>query len=50
MIIDYAKLQIIASEHLYPLVFATISGAHLFGKSDGQIELAGKAKRQSRFK
>jgi hypothetical protein len=29
--IDYAPLRAEAALHLYPLLFATISGAHLYG-------------------
>ena len=29
--IDYKKLQLQVDDHPYPLVFATISGAHLYG-------------------
>lgn len=41
--IDYQKLRTIASQHPYPLVFATISGAHLYGfpSADSDFDLRG---------
>jgi uncharacterized protein len=41
--IDYEKLKIIAAEHPFPLVFATISGAHLYGfpSADSDFDLRG---------
>lgn len=43
MMINYEKLQTIASQHPYPLVFATISGAHLYGfpSADSDFDLRG---------
>jgi uncharacterized protein len=42
-LIDYAKLQTIAAEHPFPLVFATVSGAHLYGfpSADSDYDLRG---------
>jgi predicted nucleotidyltransferase len=42
-LIDYAKLQTIAAEHPHPLVFATVSGAHLYGfpSADSDYDLRG---------
>ena len=42
-IINYEKLKTIASEHPFPLVFATISGAHLYGfpSPDSDYDLRG---------
>lgn len=41
--IDYQKLETIAGEHPFPLIFATISGAHLYGfpSSDSDFDLRG---------
>ena len=41
--IDYSKLQRQVDEHPYPLVFATISGAHLYGfpSADSDFDLRG---------
>ncbi len=41
--INYEKLKIIATQHPYPLVFATISGAHLYGfpSADSDFDLRG---------
>lgn len=41
--INYEKLETIASQHPYPLVFATISGAHLYGfpSADSDLDLRG---------
>ncbi len=41
--LDYKKLKKIASEHSYPLVFATVSGAHLYGfpSADSDFDLRG---------
>lgn len=41
--IDYEKLKLIATQHPYPLVFATISGAHLYGfpSADSDFDLRG---------
>src|SRR3954467_195246 len=41
--IDYAKLQRQVDAHPYPLVFATISGAHLYGfpSADSDFDLRG---------
>lgn len=41
--INYEKLENIASQHPYPLVFATISGAHLYGfpSEDSDFDLRG---------
>lgn len=43
MLIDYDKLQTIASQHPYSLIFATISGAHLYGfpSADSDFDLRG---------
>ena len=43
MMIDYEKLGIIASQHPFPLLFATISGAHLYGfpSADSDFDLRG---------
>jgi uncharacterized protein len=40
---NYEKLQAIASEHPYPLLFATVSGAHLYGfpSPDSDYDLRG---------
>jgi predicted nucleotidyltransferase len=42
-IINYEKLQAIASEHPFSLIFATISGAHLYGfpSPDSDYDLRG---------
>lgn len=42
-IINYEKLKNIASQHPYPLLFATISGAHLYGfpSADSDFDLRG---------
>ncbi|MBX3411737.1 MAG: nucleotidyltransferase domain-containing protein [Pirellulales bacterium] len=42
-VIDYAKLQRQVDAHPYPLVFATISGAHLYGfpSPDSDVDLRG---------
>lgn len=42
-IINYEKLKIIASQHPFPLIFATISGAHLYGfpSGDSDFDLRG---------
>ena len=41
--IDWRKAQKIASEHPFPLVFATVSGAHLYGfpSADSDYDLRG---------
>lgn len=41
--INYQKLKAIASQHPYPLIFATISGAHLYGfpSADSDFDLRG---------
>jgi uncharacterized protein len=41
--IDYQKLKTIASQHPFPLLFATISGAHLYGfpSADSDFDLRG---------
>ena len=41
--IDWRKDQKIASEHPFPLVFATVSGAHLYGfpSADSDYDLRG---------
>lgn len=43
MNIDYAKMQAHVEAHPYPLLFATISGAHLYGfpSSDSDYDLRG---------
>lgn len=43
MNIDYAKMQAHVEAHPYPLLFATISGAHLYGfpSSDSDFDLRG---------
>lgn len=40
---NFEKLQLIASQHPYPLIFATISGAHLYGfpSADSDCDLRG---------
>ncbi len=41
--LDYAQLQRHVAEHPYPLLFATISGAHLYGfpSADSDVDLRG---------
>lgn len=43
MNIDYEKLKTIASQHPFPLLFATISGSHLYGfpSADSDFDLRG---------
>lgn len=41
--LDLAELRAVAADHPYPLVFATVSGAHLYGfpSRDSDVDLRG---------